>query len=547
MQNLVKDFEGKLIPKNKARRIKNELGKFEYFEEDKSCIGMPDGKWYRTTTGKILYDWSKKEWVFAEGFKGVKGLVDDGSFGSYTDATRQVPICFKKDTFVRKSTYDPYSKNLSNTEFKETRWNKGFAINEQVALAFGYKESIFDGLFYKVNDCSEEDLVKMMTPNIPTAERVNTYSLDDDKDYRAHLENVYDSNEFKAPIELVNFARKYMPYTFGVEIEVQNGFVPKRVREPLGFRICRDGSLGEGVEWVSIPMESAKGLWAIKLMCDEVTRRCVLSNKCSVHVHFGNVRRDKLYVVSLWNLLTKIQPELRKYFPYSRTNSIREDSKIYANLLPDLNIQGPAMLKCKEDSSFRLAVTNEFNKIYSYLNNGHPLGEKYDEALVKDTREEIIKGKVQTKYCYRVKTYNYTTRLPRHAVQGRKWERQTRYLLCNILNMFFSHSRTVEFRIHEASANFDKILLYMCICTAILNYAKNFDSVLSNEKITMDDILKDSFPTKIAAHLKEYLKTRKSVFCTISDTFKSNWSSVEKTWMDSDKNFQFNNKRIYNL
>ncbi len=173
-------------------------------------------------------------------------------------------------------------------------------------------------------------------------------------------------------------------------------------------------------------MEGGKGLQALKNMCKELTRRTELSNKCSVHFHFGDVRRDRLYFVSLWNLLFKLQSSFRFNFPYSRTNSIREDGKIYANLLPDLGLKLDNLLTTSDDTDFKKALTVQWNHIYTYLNAGHPAGEVIDEEFVKDTRETLIKGKVQKQYCYRVRKTNYTVKLPRHAVQGHKWQRPQR-------------------------------------------------------------------------------------------------------------------------
>lgn len=540
----INDYRGNLIAKNKARRIKDENGRYHYYEEGVSCILMKDGQWYRTTTGKIVYDWFIKEWIFASEFNGSVGLVEDGSIGSYSNADKEVIVFVKKDSFVKKTVFDPMSKNIESVGIVEKRWNKLYAMNENVAMQHGFVESILDGCFYKMEDCDANDLQKMQTPNIPTGERTNVYSLDDDKDFRSYLEDCYDKNNINVPKGLALFAKKYLPFTYGVEIEVQNGFVPRRIRDSLGFRTCRDGSLGDGQEYVSIPMQGGKGLEAIKTMCRELSKRCVISNKCSVHIHFGDVRRDKLYVVSLWKLFTMIQEELKRYFPFSRTNSIREDGKIYAALLNPLDLKTADLMKCKDEATFKQRVNEEFQKIYTFLNHGHPLGEVYDERFVKDTREQIINGKIEKQYCYRVKKFTYTTRLPRHAVQGRKWDRHERYLALNILNLFFSHSRTVEFRVHEATTNFDKIFNYLAINTAILKYAENFEKVLNGTKISIKDILNDHFPADIVANLLEYLQYRKSTFCASNDNFKTNWKTIEEAWYQGDKSYK-TTKKIY--
>lgn len=543
---LVKDYKGQLIPKEKARKIPNEGGGSSYYEMGVSCIKMDDGKWYRITTGKIIYDNSLEKWIFASSAPaGKTGLVKDGAMGFYSDISGEVVVNTKKELPVSKKTLDTSLGLVTDEIVKDRKWTKVPCISEPVAISLGFVESIFDGQFYRLTDCTSDDKIRLTTPNIPASERHSTYSLDDDKDYRGRLEKVYDDNDLAISPQLKRLARKYIPFTFGLEIEIQNGFVPKKIRESLGFRTCRDGSLdhGEngvaGQEYVSIPMEGGKGLQAVKNLCDQLTKRCVISNKCSIHIHFGDVRRDRLYVISLWNLLVKLQDELRKVFPYSRTNSIRDDGKIYAALLPDLGLKLKNLLSVENDEDFKTRVTNEFIKIYSWLNNGHPPGEVFEEAFVKDTKEAIIKGKVVKQYCYRVKQSNYSTKLPRHAIQGQKWLKPQRYLLCNFLNFFFAHSKTIEFRIHEATTNFDKILMYLLTCVAILKYAENFEKTLSNDKITLKQMVEDHYPADIASRIMYYWDMRHTTFCTTEGGFKSGWKNVEQTWFNNDKTFNF--------
>jgi hypothetical protein len=233
-------------------------------------------------------------------------------------------------------------------------------------------------------------------------------------------------------------------------------------------------------------------------------------------------------------------------FPFSRTNSIREDGKIYAAMLPDLGLTVSDLLKTKSDELFKKRISKNFQSIYTWLNHGHPLGEIYDERFVKDTRTQIINGKPQKQYCYRVKKFAYSTILPRHAVQGRKWERRERYLGMNILNLFFSNSRTIEFRIHEASTNFEKILYYLCLNVAILKYAEKFEKVFSKEAITLTDIIKDHFPEKIANTISGYLAMRQNTFCT-GGKFNTDWKNIEASWYDKDKLFKYEINPIYKL
>lgn len=110
-------------------------------------------------------------------------------------------------------------------------------------------------------------------------------------------------------------------------------------------------------------------------------------------------------------------------------------------------------------------------------------------------------------------------------------------LWCNFLNFFFAHSKTIEFRIHETTANFDKLLIYMLTCVAILKYAENFKSVFT-ETVTLKDIIDDYFPETAAKQIMDYWQTRRSTFCNSNDkTFKSRWKDIENAYYNADSKF----------
>lgn len=540
---LVKDYSGKLIPKSKARKIKNDRGEYEYYETGVSCIKMDDGRYYRTTTGKIIFDHSLGKWVYSNSFKGNFGFIDGDKEGYFSKVDEIVKVKYKKlqEVDILKIKVDGSATVKEKTKAKI--WSNGICINEETAIKNGYVESLKDGIFYKLSDCTPGEIDSLKEFGTPKEERSNTYSLDDDPKERGRLEELYDNNiKIKPNLKLAKYAR-LIPFTFGVEIEVNQGHVPARLREPLGFRVCRDGSLGEeGKEYVSIPLEGSKGLMACKMMCEHLKKRTNTSNKCSVHIHFGDVRRDKLYLVSLYNLIFHLQTYYKFYFPYSRTNSIRDDGKVYAKDLQDVNLKVDDILGIKEEEEFKKRILEEFNKIYTYLNNGRSLGEKYKEEFIKDTREVIIRGKKVKQYAYRTKEYKFTTAIPHHAIQGQKWQRNQRYHNTNFLNLFFAKSGTVEFRIHEATINFDKILAFMLTNVAILKYAENFSKTLDKKKvskITLEEILHSELPKELAENLMSHWTKRRETFTGSSTGVKFlDYKLIEETYRREDKTFK---------
>lgn len=538
----VKDYRGKLILRSKARRIDGL-----YYEEGVTCIFMPDDKWYRTNTDKIRFNWETHKWTFTRDAANlIQGLVDDGTLGWFTETDKNVKISYKKDAFIRQTKLDIFGQDEpDHIEGKGSSWIRRFARNEEIALKYGFMESIYDGNFYKRDEMSATDISTANKPGLPTSEKSNTYSLDDDQETRKKMEKAYDT--YKPIIDHGSKAiAHFIPYTFGKEYESSTGFLPARWRNPLGVRALRDGSIS-GIEYVTIPLQGAKGFQTTKELCEQLTKRCLMDVKCSVHVHFGNVRRDKLYIISLWRLAYLIQTELLAAFPFSRMNSVRGDGKVYCKPLPDLDLTPNTILNAKSAEDFKKITLTEFNKIYAFLNNSEPVGKIISDKRVKEEKVGILAGKEQKLWRITKKVVCYSTKNKTHAIRGHKWERPQRYFWINLLPTFFSNAETIEFRVHEATMNYERVAMYMLICTAILEYAKDTKKVLSAKKISMIDVLSAYLPAKAANHIKAYLDTRTATFKTTKGEYRANWEDIEDAWLKKDNRYKFNNISIEEL
>lgn len=537
----VRDFNGKLIPKNKARKIDDH-----YYEEGVTCIRMSDGKWYRTNTNKIVFDWETGVWLFRKNDSDtglMQGLVDDGSLGYFTPTGKNVSISYKKDQFVRQFKVDLFNtQNSESLGSVKASWVKGIARTAEIAEKFGYQESFNDGRFYRKDDCSGEEKIRLTQPGLPANEKSNTYSMEDDQPGKRALQDNFENNNFKIEAPVARLAR-LIPNSFGLEFESSIGFVPARIREHLGFRNLRDGSIS-GVEYVTIPLKGAKGLQAIKLITSELSKRCSMNTSCSVHVHFGNVARDKASILALWNLCYRLQNELLGTFPFSRTNSIRNDGKVYCKPLPDLGLDLKTMFKLgKED--FHKKLNYEFGKIYAFLNNQRTLGEEYARRIERETKVSVLGGKPTRLWRNTEKRFIYSTKNKEHSIRGNKWDRPQRYYWMNLLPTFFSPAETIEWRPHEATFSYEKTLMWMLVCTAIMEYAKNnIRHCFTLTKITLEEVLNAYLPKEMAAHITGYMEHRKSTFKNANGSFKAGWEKIEIAWMDGDKDYKFNNRSI---
>lgn len=510
---LVKDYLGNLIPKSKAHKI---MGK--YYEEDVSCFLMEDGQWYRkTSTDKIIYDNYSRKYVLKNSCSMINGIINkEGEIGLFSE--------------------NDFTVNLVDVK---GRTSAKICLNDQIAKELGYIECLSDGNFYKEASLDAAGLESMKKKAIPSHERSKSYNLAADPEKWKQLQNIYEKLELKIEPSSQEISRFIGDYSFGMEMEFINGFLPKRIRQKYGLKALKDGSLrhenGEGLEVVTVPMAGAKGIQVEKEFIREASIRCEVNNLCSVHFHFGNVRKDKLFVLSLYNTMSLIQSELIKYFPYSRVNTIKADGKVYCTPLPDLKMKFGYILKSKDEEEFKFRTVTEFNKLYTWLNNGKSLAEEYGKREI--VRETVIRNGKKMFHDKWLKNI-YTTKNVYHAVEGEKWNKTTRYLLLNFLNLFFSKSHTLEFRLAEGSTNPTKILSWQIICASILRYAEDIKRGLSNTSLRLEDILKAQLPEKYSTYLMEYMKSRNTVFFNSAGEYKS-WKSVEQLWFSKDNSYKF--------
>lgn len=516
---LVKDYLGNLIPKDKARKI---LGK--YYVEGESCFLMEDGQWYRkTSTDKIVFDNFSNKYVLKGSTKLFNGIINEkGEEGLFSN----------NDFYV--SARD--KRTGSNTNI----------LTGEIAIKLGYMECVGDGLFYKKSEITEKDLKEWFNKkNIPNNERSKNYNLESDLERKKELEESYSKLQLKITAAGRRISKFIGNYSFGMEAEVINGHIPRRIRSRLGLKALKDGSLkheeGEGMEIVTMPMSGAKGVELIREFCNELSKRCEVNNYCSVHFHFGNVRKDKLYTLSMYHISSLIQSEMTKYFPYSRFNSIKADGKVYCKLLDDLSIDYKKILNSSSEEKFSLNVVEEFNKIYKWLNNGKGLAETHGKPEI--VREEtFVNGK---KMFYDKWLSNiYSTKTIHHAVTGNKWDKPSRYYWVNFLNLYFSNIGTIEFRSMEGSTNPTKILVWLIICASILKYAEDIKRGLLIRSLTLKEILLENVGDKYTNYIMQYLDIKNKTFFESNGLYKGNWKGIEKTWFSQDSTFNFKQDNI---
>lgn len=265
-------------------------------------------------------------------------------------------------------------------------------------------------------------------------------------------------------------------YSLGLEFETSLGKISKRDMYRYGLLPLKDGSI-TGFEYTTIPyFDSPKRLSQISEMCDVLTENTEVDNRCSFHVHFGNTRTDRDFIVSLYVLLYNLQDELFELnLPYKTSSEHVANSSSKKNYCKKFNL---LMIDDIDFSDYKKGRNEAYNKIFKFLNENNSASQEYNRKNKKHIREG-----------------------------QNKWNYKNRYFFVNFMNMFFSNNSTVEFRLSDPTTNRYKVLYNLFIFSAILKYAENnIRKIISRkEKITLKDVI-DSVYSEIGTQQAEELK-----------------------------------------
>lgn len=482
--------------KEYRRNCKFIAGK--YYLTGRDCIFLED-QWYRIDGGNVFYDSEKDEWVTRRQ-KDARGLLK-GVIG------------FEKGNPVL-GYFSPNPYN--NVDARITNLGGLKAINEEILAKNGYFENVANGQWVNAKEVgSSKKSLQTIRNEMRFTDR--GYNIEDnDADYQKKVEfyknfTPHISKELKAYAQLIGDT------SFGCEIEIAQGYLPYHLQARHGVVICRDGSIDGGPELVTIPLQGVKGLATLKSLSQALETRGDISIACAFHIHLGNIPTDRLFISALYLLCYKIQDELFSMFPGYKTtpNGIKRK-----NYNQKLERQGIHPLVDKSKDGVEQYVREVCTKLFVFLGDGKVTPDMYNNRKVRKHPEQ------------------------------RKWERHARYYWANLMNMFFSPRNTVEFRLHEGTTNFQKMVNWLFICNAIVRYAqRNAQDIISSsltKKITVKQVFnyyKDQFSgSEQAAFLSDYLyayfKSRKEAF--EKDVTKGDL--VSQWWINEDKEYRFTYK-----
>lgn len=474
--------------KEYRRNCKFIQGKFYAMEVD--CFFV-EGQWYRKESGKVEFDHEKKVWVLKGNHELTKGVVGFESNGA--------------------AIYGFYSPNVyNNCKVHLQDVGTSLCISTEILEANGYFEDVATCKWYNKAAVGASSFKKMTTIRNEVSFLNKGYNIEDNAVEFEQKKDFYSEYPTKIAKDVRVFAKFLGDTTFGAEIETSMGNISENLQYRTGIVACRDGSISSA-EWVTVPMAGAKGVQNICDVADITSKRCELDINCSLHYHFGNIPKERLFLIALYVLAYKIQDEVFKMFPYYKTDHRGVKKKNYCQKLKKMQIHP---LKDFSKEGYESFVEEVYVRIFTFLSDGHLPGE-------------------------------YANRKnQRHPIHN-KWDRKSRYYWLNLQNMIFSERETAEFRLHTATTNKVKMTAWLFICNAILKFAENnIERILGEDgKIPFSEVLGyygEHFPkNKEAKFLSAYLQAYYDARCKQFAKDLEKEDKISEHDIKNDKKFTF--------
>lgn len=243
---------------------------------------------------------------------------------------------------------------------------------------------------------------------------------------------------------------EFLEYTFGLEFETSQGFIPQRLCFRDGLIPLRDGSIS-GVEYSTVVLEGNSGIALLEQQLDTLRRYTNFNKECSLHIHFGGYPLNAEKLFNLYKLCKVLEPELECLLPKDTfyTSKYKKNGKDY----------------CR-----KLRNYSNFNQMYEHL-----VGRRFFN--------------------------DFTQPHPNDISRQTKWRIPTRYYFVNFINaLCYNVNKTIEFRFLRPTYNYNKIVLWIYILNAILRFAEEHIVTVANG-INLNTILRKIYPIGLSERL----------------------------------------------
>ena len=445
MSKQVKTFGGLTEDKSNCRLISGEYYKIGVVNilNSGECYKI-NGRYYKATTGYIVFDYEAGEYVVKKSTDLIEGIVG-----------------ISENNELLMGHFSPNEINNATLYIKEHGSVMKYHVLNYKLLKNNkkYREEISTGDFKQINIQTAK---KFLTKKVPDQGYKQSLSYDS---RNILTDSVMNYNKYyKSTIN--RKVSKYSPFlqdlTFGLEFETTEGNIPMRFCKKLGLIPLRDGSVN-GLEYVTIPLQGEKGVQTVLDSLYHLEERTSTDYSCSLHVHIGNVPRTMEFIIAMYKVLVFVQDEIYEMFPLYKKYNFGYKRKNYTQPFNPLQVYSKMDHKITDKN-----LVDNFDILYRYLS----MGQSY-------------KG--------RFKSLDEVTSHPSDPQGTSKWQIRSRYHWANLIPLLFGNHETVEFRIHTSTYNPDKVINYLFICATLVNFVKhntksilaNFDGVVSSYNLPM--------------------------------------------------------------
>ena len=480
--------KGKKIKRNGAERINTVTGKISSIAECIMIRGeyhikekdcvLIDGKWVSILFEPVYQNFSTKKWKYKTA-NTTNGIVD-------FDKNGQIVLgYFEKDINTRRIDMDGNSYLVVNNE-----------IFSKIPLIFNYKTNKLESKLNIADSIMRNRITNAYYLKKQHFNANYTYSFA--REYSSEkliplFQNVERKDLLTRTINQ-NDLKEFGDFSFGLEFETSAGNIRENDCFKYGLIPLKDGSI-KGHEFTSIPMQGKEGFSLLLNQIDILSKNTSFDKECSLHVHFGNfpIRKDNIF--ALYKLLHRIQDDIALMFPkfIFQTEKYKASQKNYCN---------------------KLERYDKFEDLYTFLSGNT---RRYENSL--------------------------TNKHPLDENNDHKWQVSPRYMWVNLINTCFKKvGKTVEFRIHTPTINREKIINWLFLCSAILQFSiKHKDKILSASRyeVSIDYILSDTYSSRIYKMLSSYYVQRVEYYQNMSTMFRDNFGCFDMI-DDDDQTFGTN-------
>lgn len=242
---------------------------------------------------------------------------------------------------------------------------------------------------------------------------------------------------------------KHLDYTFGLEFETSQGYIPEDICYRDGLIPLRDGSI-TAPEYSTVVLSGNQGISLLHQQIETLKEYTSFNKECSLHVHLGNYPLKPDTIFNLYKVCKYLENELE-------------------SILPRLTFCSRAYKDNEKDYCKKLKNYSSFEDMYYKL-----VGRKFFGS--------------------------FTQAHPDDKERKRKWNVVNRYYFVNFINaLCYKVNKTIEFRFLRPTYNFKKILLWLYIFNGILKYSEKYYN--PDCYVTLKIIMKKCYPEELAEEL----------------------------------------------